>query len=54
MSPPNQAIPSNQEGRILLAIQALKLRQFTSIRAAVLAYDIPRSTLTDRINGMPS
>ena len=54
MFPPNQALPSNPEGRILLAIQALKLGQFTSIRATAQAYDVPRSTLTDRINGMPS
>jgi helix-turn-helix, Psq domain len=45
MSPPNQALPSNLEGRILLAIQAFKLRQFQSIRAAAKAYDIPYTTL---------
>jgi hypothetical protein len=52
MSPPNQALPSNQEGRILLAIQALKLRQFQSVRAAAVAYDIPVQTFRDRINGI--
>ena len=51
MSPPNQALPSNQEGRILLAIQALKLHHLTSVRIAAITYDIPRTTLRDRING---
>jgi hypothetical protein len=45
MQPPNQALLSNQEGRILLAMQALKLHQFTSVRAAAKAYDIPHTTL---------
>ncbi len=44
----------NQEGRILLAVQAIKLGQFKSIRAAATSYDISRSTLQDRINGMTS
>jgi hypothetical protein len=38
---PTQAYSSNQEGRILLAIQAIKLHQFQSVRAAAIAYDIP-------------
>ena len=54
MAPPHQVLPSNQEGRILLAIQALKLAQFQSVQAAAKAYDIPRSTLRDRIDGMAS
>lgn len=52
MSLQNQAIPSNQEGRILLAIQALKLHQFKSVRAAAITYDVPIQTLRDRINGI--
>jgi hypothetical protein len=48
---PTQAYSSNQEGRILLAIQAIKLYQFRSVRAAAIAYDIPPQTLRDRING---
>jgi hypothetical protein len=47
MAPPHQVLPSNQEGRILLAIQALKLGQFQSVQAAAKVYDIPRSTLRD-------
>jgi hypothetical protein len=54
MFPPHQVLPSNQEGRILLAIQALKLSQFQSVKAAAIAYDVPRTTLRNRINGMPS
>ena len=54
MAPPHQVLPSNQEGRFLLAIQALKLAQFQSVQAAAKAYDIPRSTLRDRIDGMAS
>ena len=52
MQPPNQVLASNLEGRILLAIQALKLNQFTSIQAAAKAYNIPHSTLHNWINGM--
>jgi hypothetical protein len=40
MSPPTQALPSYAEGRILLAIQALKLGHIQSVRAAAKAYDI--------------
>ncbi len=54
MSPPNQAQPSTQEGRILLAIQAFKLGQFKSIRAAAKAYDVPYTTLYHRIHRMTS
>ena len=54
MSPPNQALPSNQEGRILLAIQAVKLGQFRSLKAAAISYDVPRTTLSNRINGIAS
>jgi hypothetical protein len=52
MAPPHQALPSNQEGRILLAIQALKLGQLQSIRAAAKAYDVPYSTLSTRLHGI--
>jgi len=54
MSPPKQAISSNQEGRVLLAVQAVKLQQFKSVRAAAVAYDIPQRTLSNRIHGMTS
>jgi helix-turn-helix, Psq domain len=43
-----------QEGRIALAIDALKQGYFTSIRGAAKAYDIIRSTLQNRVNGHPT
>jgi hypothetical protein len=51
---PNQVLPSNQEGRILLAIQAVKLRQFKSLRVAAILYNIYCTTLCDRINRIAS
>ena len=54
MPQPIRAKSSNQEGRILLAIQAIKERQIESTRAAAVLYDIPESTLCNRINGMTS
>jgi hypothetical protein len=54
MPPPNQALPSNQEGRILLAIQAIKLGQFQSARVAAVSYDVSYITLHRRIYGMAS
>ena len=40
-----------QEGRIELAIQAIQNKTISSIRAAAQAYDVPRSTLRDRVAG---
>ena len=54
MPQPTQPKSSNQEGRILLAIHAIKQGQFQSVRAAAASYDIPQTTLRDRINGMTS
>ena len=54
MPQPTQAQSSNQEGRILLAIHAIKQGQFQSVRAAATSYDIPRTTLRDRMRGMTS
>ncbi|KFZ01934.1 hypothetical protein V500_00557 [Pseudogymnoascus sp. VKM F-4518 (FW-2643)] len=54
MPQPTQAQSSNQEGRILLAISAIKQHQFNSVRAAAMSYDIPRTTLRRRIQGMTS
>jgi len=39
------------EGRLLLAIKAVKSKQIASIRAAAKTFDVPRSTLTDRVRG---
>jgi hypothetical protein len=41
-----------QEGRLLLAIQAIKNQEFTSIRRAAEVFDVPRSTLSARLNGI--
>jgi hypothetical protein len=41
-----------QEGRLLLAIQAIKNQEFSSIRKAAEGFDVPRSTLTTRLYGI--
>ena len=43
-----------QEGRIALAMDALKQGHFTGVRGATKAYDVVRSTLRNRINGCPA
>jgi hypothetical protein len=45
--------PSNQEGRILLALSACNCRQFKSLRLAAEAFQVPPLTLTSRYNGIP-
>lgn len=40
------------EGRILLAIKAIKNRRFTSVAAAARSFEVPRSTLQDRMKGI--
>jgi hypothetical protein len=40
-----------QEGRIQLAIQALKKREIPSARQAAEVFNVPRSTLRDRLKG---
>ena len=47
--PPNHK--SDQEARILQAIEAIHDNTSPSIRAAARAYDVPRSTLTNRLGG---
>ena len=42
---------TEQEGRILLAIQAIKKQGKLSIRKAADTYDVPRSTLHARLHG---
>jgi hypothetical protein len=39
---------TQKEGRISLALQAFLQGQFKSLRAAALAYDVPRVTLARR------
>jgi hypothetical protein len=40
-----------QEGGLQLAIQALKQHEIQSIRRAAEVYNVPRSTLQDRLSG---
>ena len=40
-----------QEGRIALAVNALKQGHFTSIRGAAKSYDVPFTTLRRRVRG---
>jgi hypothetical protein len=48
MAPPQS---TQQEGRIALALAALKQGQLSSIRGAAKSYDIPFTTLYHRIHG---
>ena len=43
---------SGQGGRLELAIRAVKSGQITSVRKAAQLYDIPRTTLQKRLNGI--
>ena len=42
---------TQQEGRILLAIQAIKNKEISSIRKAADQFQVPRNTLTRRLRG---
>ena len=42
---------TEQEGRLLLAIQAFKNQEISSIREAARRFNIPRLTLQDRLRG---
>ncbi|RFU35194.1 hypothetical protein B7463_g1174, partial [Scytalidium lignicola] len=44
---------AQQEGRIILAINALKNKQIKSIQAAARNFDVPLATLHNRMNGHP-
>ncbi|CEL00931.1 hypothetical protein ASPCAL00523 [Aspergillus calidoustus] len=50
---PRQSLQNlvEQEGRIQLAIQALKKREISSARRAAEVFNVPRSTLRDRLKG---
>jgi hypothetical protein len=41
-----------QEGRILLAIKAIQNGRITTIAAAARSFDVPRTTLADRMKGI--
>jgi hypothetical protein len=40
-----------QEGRILLAVKAIKKQEISSIREAIATFDLPRTTLRRRLVG---
>lgn len=50
----SRSVPNSveQEGRILLAIQALNKGESNNVTDAARQFDVPRSTLSDRINGL--
>jgi hypothetical protein len=54
MAPRKKAISSNNEGRIDMAKQAIKLCQIQLVSAATASFDVKRETLHDRIHGIPS
>jgi predicted HTH domain antitoxin len=43
----------DQEARIIMAIEAIRSTKKMSLRRTAKLYDIPTSTLRDRINGAP-
>ncbi|KAJ5336427.1 uncharacterized protein N7506_004449 [Penicillium brevicompactum] len=45
------AFVAEQEGRILLAIQAIKKQEIATIALAARTFNVPRSTLRDRLSG---
>lgn len=51
MSPPHRAEAIQKEGRMTLAINAIKKNQFSSGRSAAGVYKVPRTTLQDRRKG---
>ena len=44
--------PEEQEGRLLLAIQAIKNQEISATREAARRYNVPRSTLSARLRGV--
>jgi hypothetical protein len=54
MAQPNSVQLAQKEGRIALAIQAFKQGHISSLRAAAKAYDVPETTLRDRVKGIPA
>lgn len=45
---------TEKEGRVLIAVDAYKRRQFKSIRAAAAAFDVYQSTVSNRLKGTPA
>jgi hypothetical protein len=53
MPQPQQAKSSNKDGRLLLAIEAIKNGQIQSIRDGAEYFDVSSTTLACQINGRP-
>jgi transposase len=53
MAPPPPPKILSKEARLLLAEQAFKLGQFKSVRKAAKKYGVGRTTLQERLNGVP-
>ena len=51
MPPQRMPAKAQQEGRILLAMQALRTKRISSVARAANTYEIPRSTLSHRLHG---
>jgi hypothetical protein len=51
IAPSHRVNYPQKEGRMALAIYSLNKKQFKSKRTAAIVYNVPRSTLQDRING---
>ncbi len=54
MPPPPDLSSTDPEGRMALAILAIRLGQIKSVRAAAKVYSIKRKTLSLRLNGIQS
>ena len=54
MPPPTTTSSVQQEGRIALAVEALKQGFFTSVRSAARSYDVPHMTLSRRVRDIPA
>lgn len=44
----------SKESRIQMAIDAIRKNQFKTLKEAASSYDVPRSTLQDRMSGVAS
>ncbi len=51
MAPPHHAEKIQKEGRVTLAVNSIQKNQISSYRTAATVYEIPLSTLRDRLHG---
>jgi helix-turn-helix, Psq domain len=52
MAPPHNTQLAQKEGRIALAMQAIKQGHISSVRTAAQTYNVPKSTLRRRVKGI--